>query len=184
MIQICFIIFSSRSTTCFGCCYHQNLCCSVRLQHSSVSLTQTYTLCKYTLGHNHTACACVCDCEVFLAFLFRLACQLSWHWSGWRWQARYASRLSRVSAPLIVTNLKSGAVLRFSSHLDSDRTGVLWSFMCVYVYTWYFQQICAQGGTKNLDLEFVVNADFPILLTANFVNTGNSVNKKSFWHIL
>lgn len=62
MIQICFIIFSSGSTTCFGCCYHQNLCCSVHLQHFSVSHTQTYTLCKYTLGHNHTGCACVYVC--------------------------------------------------------------------------------------------------------------------------
>lgn len=87
-------------------------------------------------------------CEIFLASPVHLACQWSWHWSGRRWRALHASKPSHVSAPLIVTDLKCGAMLRFSSHWDSDWTGSVNPssvFMCIFG----FLNKCLSMGTKQ-----------------------------------
>lgn len=60
MIQTCFIILAVALSLLFS------------VFTAPICLTQTYTLCKYPLGHNHIDCVCVHDCEIFLAFLFVL----------------------------------------------------------------------------------------------------------------
>ena len=172
MIQIC-VVTLSRGSIMSTSCYRHNLCRWLCSQCFSVPLAQMYTLCIYTLGHNHKdcSCVCVCDCEIFLAFLFVL--------------------------PVSGADIDRGgddrlyAMRLFACFCTADRyRPEKWSHVLLFIsfrfwsYRLSFDPSCVFMCVLSFKKNHVpcksciVNIDFSILSTANFVNKGNSFNEE------
>lgn len=154
MLQTCFLILSQRSLPVLAATISKLSCVSQCIYSTCQYLSLRHTRNVNILWGTIIKTACVCvitKCRLFLAPCVRLACQWSWHWSGWRWQAHCALKLSHLHRWLLSTwklRTKWSLVAFFISCRFLIEQG-FFDFSCMFTCVLFYNKYVPQEKKKQ-----------------------------------